>query len=131
MITRFCTDVIFASVLVMMFFTNTRVALQTSGHACYDLKQLTILAISNNTLAFIELTLIFLMHQSNQSSMLMIALNILLAIAFVMINLFLTFVIEPAKVENVLDQNQQTQYQKRSLVAKTVNELLLMTNKNH
>lgn len=63
--------------------------------------------------------------------MMMTSLYVLLVIAFVMINLFLTFVIEPAKVENVLDQNQQTQYQKRSLVAKTVNELLLMTMKRH
>lgn len=125
------TDTIFASVIMMLFFTNARVVSHTSGQIQYDTKQLKITTISNNVLTLLELTLIFLMHQSRQLSMIMTSLYVLLAIAFVMINLFLTFVIEPAKVENVRDQNQQTQYQKRSLVAKTVNELLLMTMKRH
>lgn len=114
-----------------MFFTNARVVSHTSGQMQYDTKQLKTSVISNNALAFLEIALIMSMRQSGQSGIMIISIYVLLAIAFVMINLFLTFVIEPAKVENVLDQNQQTQYQKRSLVAKTVNELLLMTMKRH
>ena len=131
MIAQFCTDTIFASVLAMMFFTNARVVLHTSGQVRYDSKQLATLAISNNALAFLEIALIMLMHQSHQLNTMMILLYILLAIAFVTINLVLTFAIEPATLKNGLDQDCQTQHQKRPLVAKTVNELLLMTTKHH
>lgn len=131
MLVRFCTDTIFASVLAMMFFTNARVVLHASGRVCYDSKQLTTLAISNNILAFLEIALIMSMHQSGRLGIMMTSLYILLAIAFVLINLVLTFVITPATVENVLNQDYQTQHQKRPLVTKTVNELLLMTMKHY
>lgn len=130
MIIQICTDTIFASVIVLMFFTNARVVLHTRGRVRYDSKQLKTLAISNNTLAFLEFTLIFLMHQSRQLNALMIALNILLAIALVMINLFLTFAIEPTEAEKHFVSDHEIHHKKQPLVSKTVNELLLMTTEN-
>lgn len=82
-------------------------------------------------LAFLEIALTMSMHQSGQSGITIASIYVLLAIAFVLINLVLTFAIEPATVKNGLDRDYQTQYQKRPLVAKTVNELLLMTMKRH
>lgn len=131
MIINFCAEVIFCSVLVMWFFTNCRLISHLRGQVRYESAQLKITTISNNVLTLLELTLIFLMHQSNQSSVLMIALNILLAIALVTINLFLTFVIEPTEVENHFISDHEIHHKKQPLVSKTVNELLLMTNKNH
>lgn len=59
-------------------------------------------------LAFLEIVLIMSMHQSRQLNIMMILLYILLAIAFVLINLVLTFAIKPATVENVLNRDYQT-----------------------
>lgn len=131
MIIHFCARVIFCSALVMWFFTNGRVISHASGQVRYESAQLKIMTISNNVLTLLELTLIFLMHQSDQSSVLMITLNILLAIALVTINLFLTFVLEPTEVENHFISDHKIHHKKQLLVSKTVNELLLMTNKNH
>lgn len=131
MIINFCAEVIFCSVLVMWFFTNCRLISHLRGQACYESAQLKITTISNNVLALLEFTLIFLMHQSDRSSALMITLNILLAIALVVINLFLTFVVEPTEVENHFISDHKIHHKKQLLVSKTVNELLLMTNKNH
>lgn len=131
MIISFCARVIFCSVLVMWFFTNCRLISHLCGQVRYESAQLKITTISNNVLALLEFTLIFLMHQSDRSSVLMmITLNILLAIALVTINLFLTFVIEPIEVENHFISDHKIYQKKQSLVSNTVNELLLMTNKN-
>lgn len=131
MMINFCARVIFCSALVMWFFTNCRVISYLCGQVRYESSQLETTAISNNVLVLLEFTLIFLMHQSDQSSVLMIALNILLAITLVTINLFLTFVIEPTEVENHFISDHKIYHKKQPLVSKTVNELLLMTNKNH
>lgn len=128
MMINFCARAIFCSVLVMWFFTNCRVISHASGQVRYESSQLKETALCNNILAFIELVFIMLIEYSDLLHEAQSIFIVLLAIVLVMINLFLTFTIEPVKSNAQSSDNHQ---QRRPLISKTVNELLLITNKNH